>query len=130
MTSVSASATKQDLRIAGFIVHSEYNHETFQNDIAMVITDKDIEFNNNVKPISLPEDSEKAQLYAEGAPITVIGRMLHKLLPALILSFHLTSLVSKLGSFWTEKPGILSIDPLCQEVLPNIVMKSEENIIS
>ena len=72
----------------GIIVHSEYNHENFKNDIAMVVTETDIEFSNNVKPISLPEDAEKAQLYAEGAPVTVIGRSLHKLFRTLILDFH------------------------------------------
>ena len=66
--------TEQHLDTAGVIVHSEYNPVNFENDIAMLITDKDIVFNDQVKPISLPEEADKAQLYAEGAPVTVIGK--------------------------------------------------------
>ena len=86
----------------------------------MVVTETDIEFSNNVKPISLPEDAEKAQLYAEGAPVTVIGRSLHKLFRTLILDFHYMAWV-KIEQFYDRKPW--GIDHLYQEILPNIVTR-------
>ena len=112
----SYEVTEQSLNVVGIIVHSEYNHENFKNDIAMVVTDTDIEFSNNVKPISLPEDAEKAQLYAEGAPVTVIG----KLFQTLILDFHYMARV-KIEQFYDRKT--CDIDHLYQEILPNIVTR-------
>jgi len=64
---------EQSFSIKGLIVHEEYDTVTYANDIAMLITDEDIKFNEKVQPISLPEEADMDQLYAEGAPITVIG---------------------------------------------------------
>ena len=68
--------TEQYLGIQGVIVHEHYDAASYANDIALLITDKDIEFNQKVQPISLPEDVDVKQLYAEGAPVTVIGEIL------------------------------------------------------
>ena len=66
--------SEQVLDTAGVIVHPEYSPTQFGNDIALLITKQDIVFNDKVKAISLPSEADKAQLYAEGAPITVIGK--------------------------------------------------------
>ena len=67
--------TERDYNLAGVIVHGDYNTVTLANDIALLITTKDIEFkdNANIGTISLPQQADIAQLYAEGAPATVIG---------------------------------------------------------
>ncbi|KAL5258799.1 hypothetical protein ACHWQZ_G009307 [Mnemiopsis leidyi] len=65
--------TERKYSLAGVVVHAEYDTFDLSNDIALVITKEDIEFNDNIKTISLPEQTDIAQLYAEGAPATVIG---------------------------------------------------------
>ena len=60
--------------VSGIIVHPDYDPVYVTNDIAMVITSQDIEYNSRVAAIALPEEADLATLYAEGAPITVIGR--------------------------------------------------------
>ena len=79
-------------------MHAEYDTFDLSNDIALVITKEDIEFNDNIKTISLPEQTDIAQLYAEGAPATVIG--LVKFIVILILRKN-NSLVS--GVVMTER---------------------------
>lgn len=41
-------------RISAFIPHSEYDNNTYANDIAVVRTERSIEFSKNVGPICLP----------------------------------------------------------------------------
>ncbi|XP_063676450.1 ovochymase-2-like isoform X2 [Bolinopsis microptera] len=65
--------TEKQIAIKGIIVHEDYNPISIANDIALLIADEDITFNNKVQPILLPEESDVEELYAEGAPITVIG---------------------------------------------------------
>ena len=65
----------RDYNLAGVIVHGDYNTNNLANDIALLVTTKDIEFkdNANIGTIALPQQADIAQLYAEGAPATVIG---------------------------------------------------------
>jgi hypothetical protein len=55
------------------ILHEGYDSVTYANDIALLVTDEEIKFNDRVQPISLPDEADIEQLYAEGAPATVIG---------------------------------------------------------
>lgn len=57
--------------VKGYIVHEEYDSVNIVNDIALIYLATDVEINEYVSLISLPGDEES--LYAEGAPVTVIG---------------------------------------------------------
>ena len=68
--------TEKQIPIKGIIVHEDYDTVSIANDIALLIADEDIIFNDKVQPISLPEEADVEALYAEGAPITVIGKII------------------------------------------------------
>lgn len=69
----STEGTEQYLNISGVIVHPEYDGNTVVNDIAMLITETDINLDSTKATIALPSDDDIASLNAEGAAITVIG---------------------------------------------------------
>ena len=56
------------------IVHEDYDGETITNDIAMLITQTEIEMSSTVATIALPTSSDSS-MYDEGSPVTVIGNV-------------------------------------------------------
>lgn len=44
----------RDIRIADFRLHSNFNSRTFENDIALLILEQPVTFNNYVRKICLP----------------------------------------------------------------------------
>jgi hypothetical protein len=44
--------------VSKIIVHENYNGNTFQNDIALVMLDKSVQFEDNIQPICLPKQME------------------------------------------------------------------------
>ena len=56
----------------GVIIHPDYDYDTIQNDIALVLLSKDIEFGDGVRVIKLPESSDEG-LLSEGETVTVAG---------------------------------------------------------
>ena len=63
---------------SGIIVHEEYDSTTVANDVAMIILSEPIGLGGSISAIALPETADKDTLYADGAAVTVIGKMLLK----------------------------------------------------
>ncbi|XP_050097498.1 chymotrypsin-C-like isoform X2 [Anopheles aquasalis] len=51
------SESVQEHSIVRTIIHNAFTHEAFQNDIALLITQSQINFNNYVQPVCLPKKS-------------------------------------------------------------------------
>eukprot|EP00116_Pleurobrachia_bachei_P007179 sb/3467441/ len=64
--------TEAIYNIVGVIVHEDYDGNTITNDIAMLITQEEIQMSSNVSPIALPTSSDSS-MYDVGSPVTVIG---------------------------------------------------------
>lgn len=65
----------QDIEPLHFIAHSEYDRNTFVNDIGLVrLKDAARMTQNNIKPICLPFEPDAKKLVKNGVKFVVIGK--------------------------------------------------------
>ena len=55
------------------IIHSEYHPRTFDNDIALLTLDRDVEYNDFIHPICLPLHHEEVQKRTFGGRSAVVA---------------------------------------------------------
>lgn len=51
----TSEAKAIDYKIKRIIKHSGYSRVNFNNDIALIMVDREIKFDNNMRPVCLPE---------------------------------------------------------------------------